>query len=144
MLRPLTIPTSGRGFTDITPQVAAVVAEAARATPRVLDDQSDGLCTVFIQHTSASLMIQENTDPTVRRDFEVFFARLVRDGDPLFTHNDEGPDDMPAHVRAALTATSVSIPVHAGALALGRWQAIYLWEHRTSPHARRVLVHVGR
>lgn len=144
MLRPLTIPTPGRGFTDITTHVAAVVAQAAHAAPPVLDERGDGLCAVFIQHTSASLVIQENADPSVRRDFEAFFARLVRDGDPLFTHDDEGPDDMPAHIRAALTATSLSIPIEGGTLALGRWQAVYLCEHRTTPHARRVLVHVGR
>lgn len=99
-----------------------------------------GLLTVFIQHTSASLLIQENADPDVQRDLEAFFARLVRDGDPLFIHTSEGPDDMPSHVRAALTQTSLSIPVVSGRMALGTWQGVYVYEHRTAPHRRRVLV----
>lgn len=133
MIRTLTIPTPGRGFIGITGQVAEVVAESG---------VREGLCTVFIRHTSASLLIQENVDPTVRRDFDAFFARLVRDGDPLFHHNDEGPDDMPAHIRAALTATTLSIPIDRGKLVLGTWQGVYLWEHRTSPHTRSVVVQV--
>ena len=98
--------------------------------------------TLFVRHPSASLLIQENADPDVRHDLERFFSRLVPDGDPLFRHNDEGPDDMPAHVRAALTATQLSVPVSRSRLALGTWQGIYLWEHRTSPHARTIVVHV--
>ncbi len=137
----LTIQTPGRGFTNITPRLQRAVQDAA-AAGRLAADGS-GLCTVFIRHTSASLVIQETADPTVRRDFEAFFARLARDGDPLFAHDDEGPDDMPAHIRAALTATSLSIPILDGRLGLGTWQAIYLWEHRLAPHAREVLVHVG-
>ena len=99
-----------------------------------------GLCNVFLHHTSASLLIQENADPDVQRDLEAFFQRLVPDGDPLYRHVDEGPDDMPAHVRAALTASTLTIPVSNRALGLGTWQGIYLWEHRTQPHRRRITV----
>jgi secondary thiamine-phosphate synthase enzyme len=99
-----------------------------------------GLLTVFVQHTSASLLIQENADPDVQDDLERFFARLVKDGDPLFAHDAEGPDDMPSHVRAALTQTSLSIPVIDGQLALGTWQGIYLYEHRHAAHRRRVVL----
>ena len=99
-----------------------------------------GLATVFVHHTSASLVVQENASPDVRVDLESFFARLVRDGDPIFTHTDEGPDDMPAHVRAALTATSLGVPVREGMLDLGTWQAVYLYEHRHAPHRRRISV----
>ncbi len=101
-----------------------------------------GLATVFIHHTSASLIICENADPSVRRDLEAFAARLVPDGDQLFTHDAEGPDDMPAHVRTVLTQTSIGIPIEDGALALGTWQGLYVWEHRTAPHRRRVTVTV--
>ncbi len=97
---------------------------------------------MFIHHTSASLIINENADAQVRRDLEAFLARLVPDGDPLFHHVDEGPDDMPAHVRTVLTQTSITIPIIEGRLALGTWQAVYLWEHRTAPHRRRVTVTV--
>jgi secondary thiamine-phosphate synthase enzyme len=102
----------------------------------------DGLLTVFIRHTSASLLIQENADPEVTRDLERFFSRLVPDGDPLFEHRAEGPDDMPAHVRAALTQTHLSIPVIGGELMLGTWQGIYLVEHRTRAHRREVVLHL--
>ena len=102
----------------------------------------NGLCTVFIQHTSASLLIQENADPSVCDDLEAFLARLVPDGDRLFTHTTEGPDDMPAHVKAALTRTSESIPVVEGRLTLGTWQGLYVWEHRQGRQQREVLVHV--
>ncbi|MDC4222878.1 MAG: secondary thiamine-phosphate synthase enzyme YjbQ [Candidatus Manganitrophus sp.] len=102
----------------------------------------NGLLTLYIQHTSASLLIQENADPEVLRDLERFFNRLVPQGDPLFRHTTEGPDDMPAHVRAALTAVSLSIPIRQGRLALGTWQGIYLYEHRSAGHARTVLVHL--
>jgi secondary thiamine-phosphate synthase enzyme len=125
------VPTPGRGLTLITPRVADVVARAA---------VGDGLCTVFVHHTSASLIVQENADPAVGVDLDGFFGRLVNDGDPHFRHVDEGPDDMSAHVRAALTATSVGIPVAAGRLDLGTWQGVWLWEHRTRPHERRVSV----
>jgi secondary thiamine-phosphate synthase enzyme len=129
----LSIPTRGRGTYDITRDVAKVVgASSARV----------GLATVFIHHTSASLIICENADQSVRKDLEAFAARLVPDGDPLFTHDAEGDDDMPAHVRTVLTQTSIGIPVVEGKLALGTWQGLYLWEHRTSPHTRKVTVMV--
>ena len=122
-----------RGLTEITPAVrAAVRASGVR----------EGLCTVFLRHTSASLVIQENADPSVRRDLEAFLSRLVPDGDPLFTHVDEGDDDMPAHVKAALLKTSEQIPVTDGELALGAWQGLYVWEHRSGAHRRQVAVHV--
>ena len=124
---------TSRGLNEITSAVEAVV-EASRVR--------EGLCTVFIRHTSASLVIQENADPAVRRDLEAFLSRLVRDGDPLFTHVAEGPDDMPSHVKAALTRTTERVPVIDGRLALGTWQALYVWEHRASPHRRSLVVHV--
>jgi len=125
------IETRGRGTTEITRQVQdAVRASGVR----------DGLCTVFVHHTSASLIICENADPDVRRDLDAFFARLVPDGDPLFVHTAEGPDDMPSHVRSVLTATSLSIPVADGRCDLGTWQGVYLYEHRTHPHTRSVTV----
>ena len=102
-----------------------------------------GLCTVFVQHTSASLLIQENYDPSAQRDLEAWLNRLVPEGDPLYTHTSEGPDDMPAHIKAALTATSLGIPIIEGRLALGTWQGIYLWEHRYGASQRRVIVHIG-
>jgi secondary thiamine-phosphate synthase enzyme len=127
----LTVATRGRGTFDITRDVAKIAtASSAR----------EGLATVFVHHTSASLIICENADPSVRRDLETFAAELVPDGDPMFEHDAEGPDDMPAHVRTVLTQTSIGIPIVAGKLALGTWQGIYLWEHRTSPHQRRVTV----
>lgn len=129
----LTVRTRGRGFYEITRDVESRVREAGFVT---------GLCTLHLQHTSASLLIQENADPDVRRDFERFFARLVPDGDPLFVHTMEGDDDMPAHVRTALTTVNLSIPIAEGRLCLGTWQGIYVWEHRTSAHSRRVVVHV--
>ena len=122
-----------RGLNDVTEEVARVVTSAG---------VREGLCTVFIRHTSASLVIQENADPAVRRDLEAFLSRLVPDGDPLFTHVAEGPDDMPSHVKAVLTRTSEQIPVTGGRLALGTWQALYVWEHRTAPHRRSLVVHV--
>jgi secondary thiamine-phosphate synthase enzyme len=102
----------------------------------------EGLCTVFLRHTSASLVIQENADPTVQRDLEAFLSRLVPDGDPLFLHDDEGPDDMPAHMKAALLKTSEQIPVLDGDLGLGTWQGIYVWEHRNRPPRREVVVQI--
>jgi secondary thiamine-phosphate synthase enzyme len=101
-----------------------------------------GLLTLHLQHTSASLLIQENADPDVRVDFDRFFARLVPDGDPLFSHTCEGQDDMPAHIRTALTAVNLSIPVANGSMTLGTWQGIYVWEHRAMPHRRRCIAHV--
>ncbi len=128
-----TVSTRGRGFYEITGRVAAWVKETGIA---------DGLLTLHIRHTSASLLIQENADPDVRGDFERFFARLIPDGDPLFEHTAEGADDMPAHVRTALTTVNVGIPITGHRLALGTWQGIYVWEHRRHPHQRSVAAHV--
>lgn len=130
----LQVETRGRGMVDITRRVADAVTACGART---------GLCTVFIRHTSASLIISENADPDVLRDLETFISRLVPDGDPAYRHDAEGPDDMPAHVRSVLTATSLSVPIVAGKVALGTWQAIYLWEHREAPHRREILVHVS-
>jgi secondary thiamine-phosphate synthase enzyme len=128
----VTVETRGRGFVDLSAEVGRWLHQVAAR---------EGLCTVFCQHTSASLLITENADPDVRRDLERFFSGLVPDGDPRFAHDAEGPDDMPAHVRQALTQTSLSIPVQGGALTLGTWQGLYLWEHRTQPHRRTVVLH---
>jgi len=138
VVRELSVAARGPGLHEVTGEVEQVVREFVRET-----GAREGLCTVFIRHTSASLLIQENADPDVRRDLDAFFARLVPEGDPLYRHTTEGPDDMPAHVRAALTATSLSIPIAAGRLALGTWQGIYLWEHRRERSARSLVVHVG-
>jgi secondary thiamine-phosphate synthase enzyme len=129
----LTVPTRGRGFYEITDEVENWLSRQSFQT---------GLITLHLRHTSASLLIQENADPDVRRDFESFFARLVPDGDNIFIHTDEGDDDMPAHIRTALTAVNLSIPIARGRMALGTWQGIYLWEHRKSPHSRSILLHV--
>jgi secondary thiamine-phosphate synthase enzyme len=129
----LDVATKSRGTYDITQQVADIVG-ASKAR--------EGLATVFIHHTSASLIICENADPSVRRDLETFAAKLVPDGDKMFTHDAEGDDDMPAHVRTVLTQTSIGIPIVNGKLALGTWQGLYLWEHRTAPHRRHVTVTV--
>jgi secondary thiamine-phosphate synthase enzyme len=126
------ISTRGRGFYEITSAVSAWVRET---------NVRSGLVTLHVQHTSASLLIQENADPEVRRDLERFFSRLIPDGDPLFRHTCEGEDDMPAHVRTALTSVNLSIPVIDGQLELGTWQGIYLWEHRQDPHQRHVTGH---
>jgi secondary thiamine-phosphate synthase enzyme len=128
----LVIATRGRGLSEFTGEVEQWVAK---------NHFKDGLLTLHLQHTSASLLIQENADPDVRRDLEAFFKRLVPDGDPLFIHAAEGDDDMPAHVRTALTAVNLNIPVRASRLTLGTWQGIYLWEHRTRPHSRRIVLH---
>jgi secondary thiamine-phosphate synthase enzyme len=129
----LTVNTQGKGLYDITHAVRAAVSKSGIR---------EGLTTVFISHTSASLVIQENADPEVQHDLERFFARLVPDGDPLFKHTEEGPDDMPAHVRAALTQTSLAIPLRDGRPTLGTWQGIYVYEHRNRAHQRSVQVHV--
>lgn len=129
----IAIATRGQSLSEFTDEAAAFVSGAAIST---------GQLTVFVRHTSASLLIQENADPDVQRDLLAFFRRLVPDGDRLYIHTSEGPDDMPAHVKSALTATSLTIPVVNGALALGTWQGLYLFEHRTAPHRRRVLMHV--
>lgn len=133
-LSTLSVRTPGRGLVEITAEIRARVAESGLR---------QGLVTLFLRHTSASLLIQENADPDVRGDLERFFARLVPDGDALFQHRSEGADDMPAHVRAALTATQLAIPIMEGALALGTWQGIYLWEHRLRGHSRELVVHVA-
>jgi secondary thiamine-phosphate synthase enzyme len=129
----ITVRTRGRGFTDLTDQVSAFVRDAA---------VEQGLCNVFLTHTSASLLLGENADPSVRRDLEAFMQRLAPDGDPAYEHDTEGPDDMPAHIRSVLTHSSITIPVVNGRLGLGTWQGLYLWEHRMAPHERRVLVTV--
>jgi len=127
------IPTGGRGLYEFTRPVLSWVGSSGIV---------QGLLTLHLRHTSASLIIQENADPDVQRDLEAFFSRLVRDGDPLFAHTAEGDDDMPSHVRTALTAVNLSIPVVGGAPALGTWQGIYLWEHRRARHTRRVVAHL--
>ena len=129
----LVVDTRGRGGFDITEHVAASV-DASHI--------DKGLCHLFIRHTSASLMINENADPGVLMDLETFMRDLVPDGDPRFRHTAEGPDDMPAHIRSVLTQTDLSIPVQGGRLALGVWQGIYLWEHRSTPHRRKILVSI--
>lgn len=134
MIEHVEVRTRGKGLHEITDVVQACVARSG------LDE---GLCTVMIRHTSASLTIQENADPSARRDLEDWIERHVPEGDPHFTHTAEGPDDMPSHIRAALTATTLSIPFEGGRLALGTWQGIYLWEHRRSGSVRRCVVHVG-
>src|SRR5688572_680985 len=129
----LSVPTRGKGLYDISQAMRAAVTTSGIR---------DGLVTVFIAHTSASLVIQENADDEVQRDLERFFARLVPEGDPLFKHTEEGPDDMPAHVRAALTQTSIAIPVRDGRPVFGTWQGLYVYEHRNRAHSRTVHVHV--
>lgn len=129
----ITVRTPGRGLIELTERVAQAVREAGVA---------DGLCNVFVPHTSASLLPGENWDPSVRRDLEAFMKRLAPDGDPAYEHEAEGPDDMPAHIRAMLTQSSIVVPVAGGKVELGTWQGIFLWEHRTSPHERRVIITV--
>ena len=134
MTRRISIRTRGQGLHEITGQVQDAVEES---------EMDDGLCTIFVQHTSASLIIQENADPSARRDLEAWLSRLVSENDPIYTHTAEGPDDMPSHIKAALTATTLSIPVVDGRLGLGTWQGIYLWEHRRHGSNRNCLVHVS-
>ncbi len=129
----LTVETQGRGSYDLSADVQDIV---------IASGIKSGMCHVFIRHTSASLMLCENADPSVRADLETFISRLVPDGDPMFTHTAEGPDDMPAHVRSILTQSDLNLPVSAGRCALGTWQGIYLWEHRLAPHTRRIVVTV--
>ncbi len=133
-MRRLLIPSPRPGLHEFSDALEAVVRESG---------VREGLCTVFVQHTSASLVIQENADPSARRDLEAFLARLAPEGDPRYTHTTEGSDDMPAHLRAALTATSLSIPIQDGRLALGTWQGVFLWEHRRGAGERSVVVHVS-
>ena len=134
MARSISIRTRGQGLHDITKDVQATVEEAG---------VDDGLCTILVQHTSASLTIQENADPSARRDLEAWLSRLVSENDPIYTHTAEGPDDMPSHIKAALTATTLSIPIVNSRLGLGTWQGIYLWEHRRHGSSRNCLVHVS-
>jgi secondary thiamine-phosphate synthase enzyme len=129
----LEIPTRGRGLVDVSRKVQEIVEASGIGT---------GLCTVFIQHTSASLVIQENAAPSVRRDMEAWIERIAPEDPRAYEHDDEGPDDMPGHLRAAITKTSEVVPVTKGRLALGMWQAIYVWEHRRTPHTRTLIVHV--
>ena len=134
MIKQLIISTPGQGLHEVTAQVAAVLRQA---------NVEEGLCTVFVRHTSASLVIQENADPSAKQDLERWLDRLVPEGDPFYRHDAEGPDDMPAHIKAALTATSLSIPVVHGKLGLGTWQGIYLWEHRQRGGERELVLHIG-
>lgn len=127
----LTFEMPGRSTTNITREIEAIVQKAAVET---------GLCNVFLKHTSASLMLCENADPDVRRDLEAFMQRLVPDGDPLFVHTTEGPDDMPAHVRSVLTSNSITVPIAHGRCALGTWQGVYLWEHRQARQRRTAVI----
>jgi secondary thiamine-phosphate synthase enzyme len=134
MIGRIQIEPKRQGLLEVTDAVAESVAEAGLR---------EGLCTVFVQHTSASLLIQENADDSARVDLERWLARLVPEGDAIYTHTLEGPDDMPAHVKSALTASSLSIPILDGKLALGTWQGIFLWEHRHRPGIRSLIVHIG-
>ncbi|TVQ29886.1 MAG: YjbQ family protein [Phycisphaeraceae bacterium] len=133
MIHRITIQTRGQGLHEITAEVARAVAESGA---------EEGLCTIFVRHTSASLTIQENADPSAARDLEAWLNRLVPERDPHFTHTAEGPDDMPSHIKAALTSASLGVPIMGGAPALGTWQGVYLWEHRRSGRAREVVIHV--
>ena len=132
LINEFVVRTGSRGLYEFTDEVAGWVAQ---------NHFKNGLVTLHVCHTSASLLIQENADPDVRRDLETFFSKLVRDGDPMFIHTAEGDDDMPAHIRTALTTVNLSIPVNGGRLALGTWQGIYLWEHRKAPHTRKIAAH---
>jgi secondary thiamine-phosphate synthase enzyme len=134
MVKQLSIRTPGQGLHEVTPRIAQVVREAK------IDE---GLCTVFVRHTSASLVIQENADPTAKQDLERWLNRLVPEGDPFYRHDTEGPDDMPAHIKSALTQSSLSVPIKNGQMVLGAWQGIYLWEHRHRGGERELVVHVG-
>lgn len=134
MVRQLSIQTRGQGLQDVTRDVASIVADSGIQI---------GLCTVFIRHTSASLTIQENADPSARRDLETWLNHLVRENESFYTHTLEGADDMPSHIKSALTSTTLSIPLLDGRLALGTWQGIYLWEHRHGGSRRELVVYVG-
>ena len=129
----ITLSTPGRSFVLLTPEVAKTVAASAIR---------DGICNIFVKHTSASLLISENADPAVHRDLERFMQRIAPDGSPDYEHDAEGPDDMPAHIRSALTSSSLTVPIADGQLLLGTWQGIYLWEHRLARHSREVIVTV--
>jgi secondary thiamine-phosphate synthase enzyme len=134
MLKNLVIKTPQQGLLECTTEIEAIVRESGL---------SDGLCTLFLRHTSASLLLQENADPSAKQDLERWLNRLVPENDSLYTHQNEGPDDMPGHVKAALTATSLSIPIQNGRLVLGAWQGIFLWEHRHRGGRRELVVHIG-
>jgi len=135
MVKTIYINVNRQGLIPVTHLIEQVVRDAG---------QDEGLCTLFIRHTSASLLIQENADPSARHDLEAWLNRLVPEHDPHYTHTLEGADDMPAHIKSALTATSLSIPIQAGALVLGTWQGIYLWEHRHACSTREIVIHLGR
>lgn len=130
MIKILSIVSAGQGLYDITSEVSAALHSSGI---------ENGLCNLFIQHTSASLVIQENADPSAKRDLEKWLKRLVPENDPLYTHTSEGPDDMPSHIKSILTSTSLTIPIINGELGLGTWQGIYLWEHRSSAHKRKIV-----
>ncbi|HZM32934.1 MAG TPA: secondary thiamine-phosphate synthase enzyme YjbQ [Burkholderiales bacterium] len=134
MVRRFTVETGGQGLREITREVQKLVSEAGIR---------EGLCTVFLRHTSASLVIQENADPSAKRDLERWLNRLVPEGDAFYSHDTEGPDDMPSHIKAALTATSLSIPIFDTRLVLGAWQGLYLWEHRRRGSARELVLHLA-
>ncbi len=134
MVERFSVTTAGRGLHEITREVQSIIEESGL---------QEGLCTLFVQHTSASLVIQENADPSAKSDLERWLDRLVPEGDPFYEHDTEGPDDMPAHIKAALTATSLSIPIVDRRLALGTWQGIYLWEHRRRGSRRELVLHIG-
>ena len=134
MVRHLTVRTSGQGLHEITRDVEEIIEK---------HNLQDGLCTLFLRHTSASLVVQENADPTAKRDLERWLNRLVPEGDALYSHDAEGPDDMPSHIKAALTACSLSIPISKGKLVLGTWQGIYLWEHRRRGSERELVLHLA-
>jgi len=134
MVKQFSVRTPGQGLHEVTADIAELVRRAG---------VDEGLCTVYIRHTSASLVIQENADPTAKQDLERWLNRLVPEGDPFYRHDAEGPDDMPAHIKAALTASSLAVPVLQGKLALGTWQGIYLWEHRRRGGERELVVHIG-
>lgn len=134
MVKKILITTRGQGLHEITDEICKLVYSS---------DCSEGLCTVYIRHTSASLTIQENADPSARADLEQWLNRLVPERDSLYTHTFEGPDDMPSHIKAILTDVSLSIPILEGALVLGTWQGIYLWEHRKGSHRREIVVHIS-
>ena len=134
MSTPLLISTQGQGLYNITRELNSLVSDA---------NIENGLCTVFVQHTSASIIIQENADPAVQEDLQNWLNRLVSENDPLYTHTDEGPDDMPAHIKSVLTATSIGIPIMNQRLVLGIWQGVYLWEHRRHSHQRQLIVHIS-
>lgn len=133
MTTKISVATNGKGLYEITSRIEEIVSRSG---------VEDGVCTIFVMHTSASLVIQENADPSAKRDLEQWLERLVPEGDRLFSHNSEGADDMPAHIKAALTQVSIAIPIMDGRLTLGTWQGIYLWEHRRADHRRTLAIHV--